>query len=53
MAHKIIREALPKLKKQRDCQCKDALKHALITDPKTIPAETKERLKPIIGKYIK
>ena len=34
-----------------DCPCPSALAAALITDPARIPAETKERLKLLTGKY--
>jgi 5'-methylthioadenosine phosphorylase len=38
---------------ERSCLCKDALKYAIVTDHKKIPAKTKRDLKPIIGRYIK
>jgi 5'-methylthioadenosine phosphorylase len=37
---------------ERDCKCGRALAHAILTDRKAIPAATKKRLAPIIGKYI-
>jgi 5'-methylthioadenosine phosphorylase len=37
----------------RECGCADALKGAIITDPAVIPAETTDRLRPIIGKYLR
>lgn len=49
---RVIREAVRELPAGRSCMCGSALKHALITDPKMIPAATKRRLKPLIGKYI-
>lgn len=36
----------------RDCKCGRALAHAILTDRKAIPAATKKRLAPIIGKHI-
>ncbi|HUX66782.1 MAG TPA: S-methyl-5'-thioadenosine phosphorylase [Terriglobales bacterium] len=36
---------------ERGCGCGSALRHALITDPKLVPAATRERLGPLIGKY--
>lgn len=36
----------------RSCHCNAALAHALISDPATIPAETRQRLAPIVGKYL-
>lgn len=47
-AKKIVREVVRKLP-ERTCSCKDTLKHAIVTDPKTIPAETREKLSLIIG----
>lgn len=35
-----------------DCQCEQALKYAIITNPNVIPDDKKLALKPIIGKYI-
>ncbi len=34
------------------CKCRSALAHALVTDRASIPAATRKRLAPIIGKYI-
>ncbi|MFC1576250.1 S-methyl-5'-thioadenosine phosphorylase [Candidatus Omnitrophota bacterium] len=50
---KILKNAVLKMGKERTCGCRDAMKYAIITDPKAITAETKERLDVIIGKYVK
>lgn len=42
-------EAIPDT---RRCKCEDALDGALITDPSVIPEDTKERLFPIVGRYL-
>lgn len=47
-----IREAVRTLADDRPCKCAGALAHAILTDRKAIPASTKRRLAPIIGKYI-
>jgi 5'-methylthioadenosine phosphorylase len=47
-----IREAVRTLGDDRPCKCGSALAHAILTDRKTIPADAKKRLAPIIGKYI-
>jgi 5'-methylthioadenosine phosphorylase len=47
-----IREAVRSLSDERGCKCGGALAHAIITDRKVIPAATKKRLAPIVGKYI-
>jgi len=52
MAREIIAKAVPKIPEERTCRCKSALENAIITNPDTIPPETKENLRPIIGKYI-
>jgi 5'-methylthioadenosine phosphorylase len=35
----------------RNCTCGQALENARITDPSRIPAETLQRLEPLVGKY--
>ena len=51
-AQKVLREAVRAMPKERNCKCGAALRHALITDLKLVPAATKKRLAPIIGKYL-
>jgi len=51
-AQRAIREAVRALDNARTCKCGSALAHAVLTDRKRIPAATKKRLAPIIGKYI-
>jgi 5'-methylthioadenosine phosphorylase len=48
----VVREAIAKMPKKRSCKCGSALATAIITAPSAIPAETRERLKLIIGKYL-
>jgi 5'-methylthioadenosine phosphorylase len=50
---KVIREVVPRVPATRDCKCGSALAHAIITEAKKIPAATKKKLQPIIGKYIR
>ncbi len=50
---KIIRESVGSIPADRNCPCSTAMNNAIITAPESIPAETKERLKLIIGKYVK
>jgi 5'-methylthioadenosine phosphorylase len=52
-AKKIISRVIKDLPAERNCSCKDALKYAIITDKKLIPAKIKKDLGIIIGKYIK
>ena len=48
----IISLAVGRIPDTRRCQCAAALKTAIVTDPKLIPAAQKKKLKLIIGKYI-
>lgn len=51
-AQSVLREAVKAMPADRTCKCGSALAHALITDPKVVPAKTKKDLAAIIGKYI-
>jgi len=51
-AKKIIRLAVGRIPESRDCPCASALKTAIITAPEMIPAEQKEKLNLLIGKYL-
>jgi len=52
-AMSVIRDSIDELSaRNRDCLCATALQYAIITDPAAIPQATKERLAPIIGKYV-
>jgi 5'-methylthioadenosine phosphorylase len=48
----VIREAIKTLPVERKCKCGSALNHAIITDPKVVPAKTKKNLAAILGKYL-
>ena len=52
-AKKIISRLIRDIPEERTCGCKDALRHAIMTDKKRIPAKTKKDLEVIIGKYVK
>src|SRR5262245_36716867 len=52
-AQMIIRNAVRRLSSaQRECKCGSALRHAILTQPGAIPAETKKKLAAILGKYV-
>jgi 5'-methylthioadenosine phosphorylase len=51
-AQKVLREAVRAMPEGRSCKCGAALRHALVTDLKLVPAVTKKRLAAIIGKYL-
>ncbi len=51
-AQQVIANAVETLPIARTCECSRALAAAIITRPDAIPAATKEKLKPIVGKYL-
>jgi len=51
-AKRLIKSAISRVPETRDCLCAQALKDAIITSPEEVPAEVRERLDIIIGKYI-
>ncbi len=54
LARKILARLCPALEKHpKACLCKESLKYAIMTAPDAISAETRQRLAPIIGKYVK
>jgi len=53
LAQRALQLLIPRLAAaERDCECKDALATALITQRDLIPDELKERLALIVGKYL-
>ena len=52
MAQQVIAAAVERLPIARDCECARALATAIITRPEAIPAATKKKLRPIVGKYL-
>jgi 5'-methylthioadenosine phosphorylase len=53
MAKDIIRNAVASIHgRDRNCPCGSALQYAIISDTSAIPAETKQKLGLIIGKYL-
>lgn len=53
VSRRAVRLALQRLPSPRECGCKDALKDAMVTSLDIVPEETKQRLAPIIGKYVR
>jgi 5'-methylthioadenosine phosphorylase len=52
-AQKLIAATVAELAvRERECKCRHALGHAIITAPEKIAPEARERLKAIIGKYV-
>jgi 5'-methylthioadenosine phosphorylase len=51
-AAKVVRATVAALPKERNCACASAAKYAILTQPAAIPAEARERLKLLFGKYL-
>jgi len=51
-AQNVLRAVVRALPETRTCRCGESLKHAIITDPKVIPASARKRLAAIVGKYL-
>jgi 5'-methylthioadenosine phosphorylase len=50
---RLLRHAITRMPKKRNCICTTALENAIITSPELIPEQVKKDLAPIIGKYLK
>jgi 5'-methylthioadenosine phosphorylase len=48
----IVRAAAARISQNRECDCAQALKNAIITAPEKIPRQMKRDLRLLIGKYI-
>lgn len=48
----VVRAAVEAMPESRACKCGSALKHALITDPSAVPAQTRKKLELLVGKYL-
>lgn len=51
-ACKVVKAAVASMPRERNCACASALKFAMLTDPKTIPSETRRKLDLLVGKYL-
>lgn len=52
-AAKVVRRAIETMPAPAECSCNRSLRHAIITDRKTIPADTLDKLEIIVGKYFR
>jgi 5'-methylthioadenosine phosphorylase len=52
-ATRVIRQTVAAMPARRDCRCGSALAHAILTERDKIPAATRQKLKLILGKYLK
>jgi 5'-methylthioadenosine phosphorylase len=51
-AAKVLRAAVARVPADRKCACASAMQHAILTSRDAIPAGTRAKLGPIIGKYL-
>jgi len=51
-ATKVLASAISKTPRTRNCTCGNALQHAIMTDPKTIPDATRKKLALLLDKYL-
>jgi 5'-methylthioadenosine phosphorylase len=52
-AAKLVHAAVAAMPTERSCKCGSALQYALITDTKTVPAATRQKLELLVGKYLR
>ena len=52
MAQAIIVRVIRALPSKRSCACADALRDSILTDREAIPAETRDRLRLLVGRYL-
>jgi 5'-methylthioadenosine phosphorylase len=50
-AAKVVRAAVEAMPAERRCGCGSALAHAIITDKRLVPPETRRKLELLVGKY--
>jgi 5'-methylthioadenosine phosphorylase len=51
-ARRTLSGAVSRVDPKRPCECRDAMRYAIITNPAAIPDAARERLRPIVGRYL-
>jgi 5'-methylthioadenosine phosphorylase len=51
-ARAVLRSVVRRLPQPRECECGQALRHAILTSPELVPEAVKRELAPIVGRYI-
>ena len=51
-AARVVKQAVALMPQQRQCKCGSALQFAILTDPKKIPAATRQKLALLLDKYL-
>jgi 5'-methylthioadenosine phosphorylase len=52
MAQRVLLDAVGRISPDRSCGCRSALRYAVITAADAISSDARERLRPIVGKYL-
>lgn len=52
-ASKVVRHVVPAISLETNCRCHNALSNAIVSDRESVPVDTVEKLKPIVGRYFK
>ncbi len=51
-AARVVAAAVAAMPSERACKCGSALRHAILTDPSSVPVRTREKLELLVGKYL-
>lgn len=51
-ARRALSEAVARVRPERACGCREAMRFGIITDRAAIPEATRQRLKPVAGRYL-
>jgi 5'-methylthioadenosine phosphorylase len=51
-ARRTLEAAVVRIEAERSCGCRDAMRYGIITDRSAIPAAAREKLRPIVGRYL-
>jgi len=51
-ARRALADAVARVDPERPCGCRDAMRFGIITNPKAVSAAARERLRPIVGRYL-
>jgi 5'-methylthioadenosine phosphorylase len=51
-ARRSLAEAVVRVDPARTCRCRDAMRFGIITDPAAVSPEARNRLEPIVGRYL-
>jgi 5'-methylthioadenosine phosphorylase len=52
LAKRVVAALIPMIADSRECNCGNALQSAIMTAPEFVPRGVKEKLGPLLGKYV-